>query len=257
MKIVIDFREKTLFQLLNSEIENSKSLFKKEITVESGNLPLGDIVIYDDQMKELIILERKSLSDLASSITDGRYSEQSFRLNEHEIHNHNVFYIIEGNFNTFKSYGRIDVRALNSSIFNLLYYKGFSIYRTFNIQETAYFICRIVDKLSREKSIYGYYNGNRETIDNKHYSEVCKTSTKKSQITTENIGVIMLMQIPCVSSQCAQAIMKNYQSLIDLIVDLQDNPSCLDKCFVLNSYQQKRKINKSAIENIKKYLMNM
>ena len=60
MKIVIDFREKTLFQLLNSEIENSKSLFKKEIIVESGNLPLGDIVIYDDQMKELIILERKS-----------------------------------------------------------------------------------------------------------------------------------------------------------------------------------------------------
>ena len=40
---------------------NEVSSDKKEITVESGNLPLGDIVIYDDQMKELIILTCRKL----------------------------------------------------------------------------------------------------------------------------------------------------------------------------------------------------
>jgi len=51
--------------------------------------------------------------------------------------------------------------------------------------------------------------------------------------------------------------MKNYESLIDLIVDLQENSKCLDECTFVNSSQQKRKISKTAIENIKKYLMNM
>jgi len=257
MKLVIDSREQSLIKLLKNDIENSKQFFKKDIEVETGNLAIGDLIIYGDDGKELIIFERKSIADLASSIGDGRYSEQSFRLNEHSLHNHNIIYIIEGDFDKFKSYGRIDSRALHSSIFNLIYFKGFSVYRTFNIYETSFLVCRFLDKLSREKNQLGYYNGNKEKIDNIHYSEVCKTSTKKSQITKENIGVIMLMQIPCVSAQCAQAIMKNYESLIDLIVDLQENPKCLDNCFILNSSQQKRKINKSAIENINKYLMNV
>tara|TARA_Y100001970_G_scaffold233279_1_gene290718 strand:+ start:506 stop:1279 length:774 start_codon:yes stop_codon:yes gene_type:complete len=257
MKLVIDSREQSLIKLLSSDIENSSQFFKKEINVENGNLAIGDLIIYGDDGKELIIFERKSLADLASSISDGRYNEQSFRLNEHEVHNHNIVYIIEGDFNKFRSYGRIDSRALHSSIFNLMYYKGFSVYRTFNIQETSFLVCRFLDKLSREKTQLGYYNGNKEKMDNVHYSEVCKSSTKKSQITPSNIGIIMLMQIPCVSSQCAQAIMKNYETLIDLIVDLQDNPKCLDECYIINSSQQKRKINKTAIENIKKFLMNM
>ena len=257
MKLVIDSREQSLIKLLKKDIENSKQFFKKDIEVDTGNLAIGDLIIYGDDGKELIIFERKSIADLASSIGDGRYNEQSFRLNEHSLHNHNIIYIIEGDFDKFKSYGRIDSRALHSSIFNLIYFKGFSVYRTFNIYETSFLVCRFLDKLSREKNQLGYYNGNKEKIDNLHYSEVCKTSTKKSQITKENIGVIMLMQIPCVSAQCAQAIMKNYESLIDLIVDLQENPKCLDNCFILNSSQQKRKINKSAIENINKYLMNV
>ena len=66
------------------------------------------------------------------------------------IHNHNIVYIIEGDFDKFKSYGRIDSRALHSSIFNLMYYKGFSVYRTFNIHETSFLVCRILDNLSRE-----------------------------------------------------------------------------------------------------------
>lgn len=257
MKIVIDCREQTLIKLLTNDVQNSRQFFKKEVTVETSSLPIGDLIIYGDDNKELIIFERKSISDLASSIGDGRYNEQSFRLNEHSIPNHNIVYLIEGDFDKFKSYGRIDSRALHSSIFNLMYYKGFSVYRTFNIYETSNLVCRFVDKLSREKNELGYYNGNKDKIDNQHYSEVCKSSTKKSQITTSNIGIIMLMQIPCVSSQCAQTIMKNYESLIDLIVDLQDNPKCLDSCYIVNTSGQKRKINKSAIENIKKYLMNM
>ena len=105
MKLVIDSREQSLIKLLSSDINNSIQFFKKEIEVETGNLAIGDLIIYGDDGKELIIFERKSLADLASSIGDGRYNEQSFRLNEHEVHNHNIVYIIEGDFNKFRSYG--------------------------------------------------------------------------------------------------------------------------------------------------------
>ena len=68
----------------------------KHIKLEVVNLELGDFIICDDLGRENVIFERKSLSDLASSIKDGRYAEQSFRLNNYNFHNHNIVYIIEG-----------------------------------------------------------------------------------------------------------------------------------------------------------------
>ena len=47
----------------------------------SSKLDLGDIIISTNEDEELMIIERKSLNDLASSIKDGRYAEQSYRLN--------------------------------------------------------------------------------------------------------------------------------------------------------------------------------
>ena len=49
----------------------------KNIEVIDENLSLGDFIVNDT-----ILVERKSLSDLASSIYDGRYREQSERLIE-------------------------------------------------------------------------------------------------------------------------------------------------------------------------------
>ena len=48
--------------------------FLIKLTIEPRNLNIGDFVI------GRYIIERKTLSDLASSILDGRYKEQSSRL---------------------------------------------------------------------------------------------------------------------------------------------------------------------------------
>ena len=62
----------------------------KNITIEKENLPIGDIIIYSDEGEEIAIIERKTLADLAASIRDGRYSEQSYRLNNCKLHNHAI-----------------------------------------------------------------------------------------------------------------------------------------------------------------------
>ena len=82
MKILLDCREQDLFSLLTMIINKNNS----DITLESVQLSVGDIIIQDDDETELLVIERKSVKDLAASITDGRYSEQSFRLNNYNLH---------------------------------------------------------------------------------------------------------------------------------------------------------------------------
>ena len=42
------------------------------------------------EKEEKLVIERKSINDLLSSIKDGRYAEQSYRLNGLPNHNHNI-----------------------------------------------------------------------------------------------------------------------------------------------------------------------
>jgi len=253
MKINIDYREAKLIPLVTELVKSTESKF--DIQVVQENLDIGDIKIYDSNDKLLLILERKSVSDLASSITDGRYNEQSYRLHAHPIHNHNIIYLIEGSIESFKSYSRIDQSAIYSSIFTLQYYKGFCVYNTKNVEQTAKYIYKIASKLCKEKNKLGFYNGNTEKSDGQSYCDVKPIMTKKSEITPENIGEIMLMQIPGVSATSAKVIMNKFDSILNLIADLQDNDKCLDELYLTTAKLQKRKISKVSIQNIKNFLL--
>ena len=65
----------------------------------------------------------------------------------------------------------------------------------------------------------------------------------------------MLMQIPGVSINCAKAVMKKYETIINLIIELQENDNCLEDIYIVNDKSVSKKINKTAIQNIKIYLM--
>ena len=178
MLITIDYREKELIEIIQlkltetqPETEEVKGKKKdkgiEQIKLNVENLKLGDIVIShddDDGANELLIFERKSLNDLASSIKDGRYAEQSFRLDGYEsVPNHNIVYIIEGDLSKWKEnakYGcksRVNKKTLLSSMCSMLYYKGFSVIRTMNMTETCELILNWADKLEREKGTKNSY----------------------------------------------------------------------------------------------------
>lgn len=113
-------------------------------------LHIGDIVFENDSGSPILIFERKTLNDLASSIKDGRYNEQSFRLDKEAIHNHNIIYIIEGDIERYnEKKTHISKKTLTSSMFSLLYYKGFSVIRTNTIFETADTIVFFADKYDK------------------------------------------------------------------------------------------------------------
>ena len=156
MFIKIDTRESDLMTTMNL-------LFKEhshEVSVEK--MDLGDIILSTTDNEEKIIFERKSLYDLASSIKDGRYSEQSYRLNEYSLHNHHIVYIIEGDFERYNAVkGRMDKKTLYSALVTLNYFKGFSVIRTKNINETCELIINHADKLQKEPKKLGYYDDNK------------------------------------------------------------------------------------------------
>jgi ERCC4-type nuclease len=277
MIIKIDTREHDLLQQITQLVANIPIF--KNITIKSETLPIGDIIIIDDKEDEKLIIERKSLADLLSSIKDGRYEEQSYRLNGLKHHNHNIIYLIEGDVNRvnrFKSDNRIEKLTLYSAMFSLNYYKGFSVFRSFSLEESATLICNMSYKIEKDLSKKPYYqivetnefsdnnisneNSNENPNDiileqsEKDYISVIK-KVKKENITPDNIGEIMLCQIPGISSVTALAIMEKYNNLPNLIKELELNNDCLKDICSTNVKGQTRKINKTSILNIVKFLL--
>ena len=284
MIINIDYRETKLIELIKPKIDahndNAKNA-KNIITLEISNLPLGDITLSHEKTdKPIIIIERKSVKDLAGSIRDGRYNEQSARLNEYPIANHNIVYLIEGSIRDYKPpnvnmKNPITYPALYSSLISVLYYKGFSILRTVDVQETAELLYRITDKISRNsgKNELPYYSienatSNKNANSNENANTditdaLCTGSNKKSSnITPDNIGIIMLCQIPGIGKTAATAIMNEYDTIGDLINDLREDKTCLNNLKYSVGTQsgegednKQRKISKTVIDNLIKYLV--
>ena len=275
----------------------------KQIKIVTENLPLGDFIIADETEDKLII-ERKTVSDLLASIKDGRYDEQSYRLNGLNHHNHNIIYLIEGDVNKsnrFKSDNKTEKLTAYSAMFSLNYFKGFSVFRTFSMDETALIICNMAYKLEKGTTSgkKGFYPNFIKTIptemvtipqqsggesneqnkpeepesnkeepnkpeepepepeqepSDKDYVNVIK-KVKKENITPDNIGEIMLCQIPGISSVTALAIMSKFNSFSDLIKQVENNNECLKDVSYTNAKGQTRKINKTSIANIVKYLL--
>jgi ERCC4-type nuclease len=166
LNIRLDTREKELQTKITEMISTNPTFKDIQMTVEC--LPLGDIIIMHPTLKdvEALMIERKCVNDLLSSIKDGRYEEQSYRLNGNAVHNHNIMYLIEGDVRkgSLKSMSQM----LYSAMFSLNYYKGFSVMRTFNLEETALFLCNSVVKLmnGEKKGRKAFYNGSNNALNN-------------------------------------------------------------------------------------------
>lgn len=275
MIIKVDTRESALLQQINNQV-SIIPVFKC-IKVQSETLPIGDIII-NDETEDKIIIERKSVADLLSSIKDGRYEEQSYRLNGLNHHNHNIVYLIEGDVNKvnkLKPDNQVEKLTLYSAMFSLNYYKGFSVFRSFTLDETANIICNMAYKMGKDLNKKPYFQNKIQVVENdsgdthivttsddsdkvqetdKDYVGVIK-KVKKDNITPDNIGEIMLCQIPGISSVTALAVMERYKTIPNLIKELELNNESMKDLSYINTKGQVRKINKTCIANIVKFLL--
>ena len=251
MKVIIDERETSLYELCL----NHENLNKELIVLEKRVLQLGDILLTsDDETTTFLCIERKSLQDLLASIKDGRYSEQSYRLSNCFPNPHNVVYLLEGMLSTVK-----DKKTVISCIASLNYFKGFSVHRTVSLAETALYILCMADKMAREIKKGTKPYADKPTInetqvekplESTDYCDVVKVS-KKANITKENIGQMILMQIPGISSTTAVEIMKPFSSFLEFVDRIRSEPEYLSQIKVNG-----RKIGSNVLKGINDFILN-
>ena len=284
MLIRVDTREDALHSMFQMNM-NQAPFNKATHVLRSESLHVGDVIISSsDGETDYIVFERKSLQDLAASIRDGRYKEQSLRLQAFpQVHNHNIVYIIEGDFARYNErFSKIGKGALQSAMCSLNYYKGFSVIRTISIIETYEIICSYANKLAASPAPYGHYSDiiintpitsptpSPSSIpssitattaitppiasEEPSYCSVLKVKQIKCEnITPQNIGEIMLCNIPGVSNKTAAVIMKKYTTMRALMEALQVCGS--GECLGDIRLETQRRLSKQCIQNIYNFLM--
>jgi crossover junction endonuclease MUS81 len=258
MLIRVDMRETELFSLFQINLKVVPDS-KPTHSLQSEALPVGDVILSSaDGETDYIVFERKSLADLAASIRDGRYKEQSLRLQAFpNVHCHNVVYIIEGDFARYNErFSKIGKGALQSAMCSLNYYKGFSVVRTMSVLETYELVHSYANKLAASPAPYGHYHpasvadatGDVEAS----YCGVLKVKQVKcDNITPQNIAEIMLCNVPGVSSKTAAAVVKKYPTMRALM----DALATADNCLADIRLETQRKLSKQCIHNIYNFLM--
>jgi ERCC4-type nuclease len=288
MKIVVDERERDLYQSLYAFIHSQMTPLPLQL--EKEVLTLGDISIRrDEDDKEWVLLERKTLKDLIASIKDGRYEEQSYRLTHStppDFQLHNICYLIEGPLNTIRN--PIERKMILGAMASLYFFKGFQVMRTSSVEDTAEWIATLALKIERgfnEKKLPWFIRWDTQTQSQPHpppiltinpiaptpepepqepqerepdkaYCSVVKR-TKNANITPENMGEILLCQIPTVGPETAVAVMQKYeQSIAQLVHALEtEGPHCIEQLNTLDSKGRSRKISKACVANIHRFLV--
>ena len=227
IKIIIDNREKDIIQLF--KVTDFKFKNNELIEIAYDNLDIGDFHIKVDEQLAIVI-ERKTLADLAASIKDGRYKEQKARMKAVNIPNNYKMYLIEGEVyaedsldknSKFVSCNGIAISTIISSIVNTYLRDGLSIYKTKNINATAKFLAKIFEKmpefgnnvLNNSQSISSIGQSNEQETD--EYMSGLKLK-KKENMTGIACYISQLAQITGVSYNIAKSISEKFNSLIDL-----------------------------------------
>ena len=252
--VIIDIRE-------NKLVEQLKNL-SFDFTTKS--LDIGDIMITEGDLPFLII-ERKTIDDLKSSVVDGRLREQRYRLlNASGLPPTRIMYIIKGNLSRRvmskeRGKGGVSNSTVVGSIINMMFRDNIKVYRTNSVEETADFIIKLFSKVG-DKEIFLEEKKNETEEKSEPQSYTTVVDKKKKNNMTPNVWFIsQLSMIPQISNTIANAIVSVYPTLISLITSYQntseeERPSLLSNITYDLSTGKKRKIGMKISERVYQFI---
>ncbi len=204
MNLIIDNRERKIIKELENKIPNEYDL---------QNLDVGDF-LYKINDNPYMIIERKTVDDLSSSIKDGRYKEQKIRLINEKNKNIIILLLIEGNIDI--KTGGIPKSTLNSVVINSMVRDGIYVYNSKDINDTCNTIIKI-KKLIEKNGIQLF----KPIINNSVDYVSCIKKNKKENMTPKVCYLNQLSQIPGVSTGIAEKIFEKHNTMLDLIRELE------------------------------------
>jgi len=225
IRIVCDLRE--CVSAVNIELERLSTL-EYQVEVKLEQLSVGDYLLSDD-----VIIERKTISDLETSIIDGRIFSQLQNL----LQVKKPGLIIEGNLEKLlNDNSRIQKKAVIGLITSIgLDYK-IPIFFTKNQKETAEFLYNIAK---------------REQIGNGSNGDI-KLRFEKTKMSFSQRQLFILESFPDVGPTVAKSILKEFKTLKNVanasIADLQKVPKLGPKKADKIKYLFERKFGESKEE---------
>lgn len=249
LEVILDNREHSLItEILSRDLDK----YKEYIDIKKEQLDLADVQI---KYKNIFyVFERKTPTDLISSIKDGRYKEQKIRLLSN-VPISNITYIIEGD--TVVSHNKYNANILHGSYLHTMFRDNIRIIYTKNISETASFIMILCGKLLDNPD--KFLNSSRVDIDidnnQRSYIDCLKLKQKKiDNIDINTCYIMQLSQIPNISSVIAKniaAIYPTYRELIYALDNIKDEENNKKRVMLLTSIP---KIGKEKALSILKFL---
>lgn len=257
IKLLIDTRETIQDLILGSSV-----IPFDEMVVQP--LPLGDYVFEVDGTPQLVI-ERKTVVDLASSIRDGRHREQKERLKA-SYRTSQVVFLVEGNLGVQNSgfkFNHVDKQTIMSSIFNTMFRDGFHVFHTSHERDTLWWLeslymkwCKQPEELLAWISSAPSDSTKDQPVDTYLVDQMTAKKPKLSAIKSENksLDVVFLSQlemIPGVSRKTALGIQEKHTTMAGLITHLQSlgsRSACIDYLYTCRTADCKRKPPTNTVE---------
>lgn len=116
-----------------------------------------------------MIIERKTVNDLAASVKDGRYMEQKMRLlsKRREDPNIKLAYILEGNYSFAPNFtcANMNNKTLSGVLINSIVRDNISIFVTKDINETNSLLLNLFERFSRDTSKY-FHDQDKDSTSN-------------------------------------------------------------------------------------------
>ena len=185
--ITIDNREHKLIELI-------KTTSSFTIPYEIKKLDVGDIIILSSkQPDKSLIIERKCMTDMISSIKDGRYKEQKIRLQAERSNSNTIIcYLLEGLVNDLRKPN--DKTLLYGSIISSIFRDTIPIIRTTSLQETLDILIRLYERMNKNiNDFFTLKNNNlQQDIEINDTPERIIINTSNSIVNTSNSNSFIL-----------------------------------------------------------------
>ncbi|KAK7071332.1 Crossover junction endonuclease mus81 [Halocaridina rubra] len=225
-----------------------------------------------EEPKELVlpyIIERKRMDDLASSIKDGRFREQKFRLKQSGLSK--PIYLVE----EFGSqYASLPEGTCLQAVTNTQVVDGFTVKITKDQQESAAFLTIMtrclqsryrgrsvtsisIDELQSQPSESFNYEVETELVT---FGELNRASMKNQQLSVKDMFAKHLLQLHGVSVEKAKAIVEKFgnpASLIAAYEELGDPAKCAQLLASLKYGKTGRQIGPTLSTHISKLYANV
>ncbi|XP_047990284.1 crossover junction endonuclease MUS81 [Leguminivora glycinivorella] len=209
---------------LSNKHDPTVGQFKKypDLKHEYRSLKVGDFTWVaqhktnkDQELVLPYVVERKRMDDLGSSIKDGRFHEQKFRLRKSGLKN--VIYLVE-NYGSNKHVG-LPIQSLMQALQNTRVQDNFKVHETDSLKNSARFLAMMTKRLTieyKDKHLKGY-NREPQGDDLMTFSFLNQASKKTKPLTVTETFIKLLLQLKGASVEKALAITEVYKTPHSLI----------------------------------------